>query len=250
VTLEGLLLSIADFNKWQHTDKVKLFAWFLHSTGKAYFQPGDINKCFDEAHIHGPKSISSVLIGLSNKSPKEVLRNASGYRLEKVVRDRFDAQYGTRPAAIHVDKILTDLLAKLTNPSQRTYLEESLLCFRMSAFRAAVVMCWNLSYDHLCQFVISDDGRLTNFNTQLPKTYPKADISSIAKRDDFTELKESQVLQVCKSALLISGSVHKIMKEKLDRRNIAAHPSGVGTFAPTAEEYIKDLVENVVLKLV
>jgi hypothetical protein len=57
-------------------------------------------------------------------------------------------------------------------------------------------------------------------------------------------------LQVCKSALLISGSVHKIMKEKLDRRNIAAHPSGVGTFAPTAEEYIKDLVENVVLKLV
>jgi hypothetical protein len=45
--------------------------------------------------------------------------------------------------------------------------------------------------------------------------------------DDFQELKQSQVLQVCKSANIISGSIHKILKEKLERRNIAAHPSGV-----------------------
>jgi len=31
--------------------------------------------------------------------------------------------------------------------------------------------------------------------------------------------------------------------------NIAAHPSGVLVAAPTAEEFIKDLIENVVLKL-
>jgi hypothetical protein len=71
----------------------------------------------------------------------------------------------------------------------------------------------------------------------------------VSNRDHFTELQESQVLQVCKSPNIISDSVHKILKEKLTSRNIAAHPSETVTSQPTAEEFIKDLVENVVLKL-
>ena len=108
-------------------------------------------------------------------------------------------------------------------------------------------MAWNLTYDHLCEFVLRTD--LLRFNTQLPKTYPKADIISVAKRDDFSVLKESQVLQVCASSGIISGSLHKILKEKLDRRNVAAHPSGVTILEPTAEEIIRDLIENIVLRL-
>ena len=110
-------------------------------------------------------------------------------------------------------------------------------------------MCWNLAFDHLCEFVLKDPSRVIDFNTQLPKSFPKAGIQAVSDRDHFTELKESEVLQVCKSAGIISGSIHKILKEKLDRRNIAAHPSGAVTSQPTAEEFIKDLVENVVLKL-
>ena len=111
------------------------------------------------------------------------------------------------------------------------------------------MICWNLAFDHLCEHVLLDAGRLAAFNTQLPKSFKKPEISSVSKRDDFTELKESQVLQVCNSSNIISGSLHKVMKEKLERRNIAAHASGVTTSQPTAEEFIKDLVENVVLKL-
>jgi hypothetical protein len=40
-----------------------------------------------------------------------------------------------------------------------------------------------------------------------------------------------------------------ILKEKLDRRNIAAHPANLKMLQSTAEEVIRDLVENVVLKL-
>ena len=109
-------------------------------------------------------------------------------------------------------------------------------------------MAWNLAYDHLCEFVLAN--HLAAFNTQLPRSFPRADISAIAKRDDFSELKESQVLQVCRSANITSGSLQKVLKEKLDRRNVAAHPSGVATSQLTAEEFIKDLIENVVLKLV
>ena len=109
-------------------------------------------------------------------------------------------------------------------------------------------MAWNLAYDHLCEFVMAK--HLGDFNAQLSRSFPKADIASINKRDDFAELKESQILQVCRSANIISNSLHKILKEKLDRRNVAAHPSGIVVSQLTAEECIKDMIENVVLKLV
>lgn len=101
--------------------------------------------------------------------------------------------------------------------------------------------------DHLCEWVLA--GHLPAFNTQLTKSFPKADVQVITKRDDFAELKESQVLQVCKSAIIINGSLHKVLKEKLDRRNASAHPSGIAITQLTAEEFIRDLVDNVVLKL-
>ncbi len=158
-----------------------------------------------------------------------------------------DGKYGSRPAAIYISKLLTDLPTRIPNLAERTYLDEALVCFNVGAFRASIVMCWNLAYDHLCELVLT--RHLRDFNAQLPKSFPKADISVLNKKDDFQELKESQVLQVCKSANIISGSLHKTLKEKLDRRNIAAHASGVVVSQPTAEEFIKDLIENVVLKL-
>jgi hypothetical protein len=108
-------------------------------------------------------------------------------------------------------------------------------------------MTWNLAFDHLCQHVMRQ--HLQAFNDQLPKSFPKADVQKIEKREDFTELKESQVLQVCKSAGIISATTHKLLKEKLDRRNMAAHPSGMPIIQPTAEEFIRDLVENFILRI-
>ena len=68
--------------------------------------------------------------------------------------------------------------------------------------------------------------------------------------DDFNEeLKESQVLEICNSAGIITGNIHKILKEKLDRRNSAAHPSDVEIGQLQAEHFIDDLMRNVVLKI-
>ena len=41
----------------------------------------------------------------------------------------------------------------------------------------------------------------------------------------FTELKESEVLQVCRSANIITNDFLKILGEKLDKWNTAVHPS-------------------------
>jgi hypothetical protein len=250
VELESLVGLISSFQNWSHTDKIKFFAWYLHShRSQSYFVPKDISACFDSLSLAKPSSIGPFLAALVDKKPPQLLKNRSGYRLENRIRATFDQKYGQREATVHVDKLLSELPAKIKIPAEKGYLEETLICFRYKAFRAAVVMCWNLAFDHLCEFVLNEQSRIASFNAQLPKTCPKTEIKVVSNRDHFSELKESQVLQVCKSANIVSGNIYKILKEKLDRRNIAAHPSGIVTSQPTAEEFIKDLVENVVLKL-
>ena len=185
---------------------------------------------------------------MERRRPKEALRDGAGYRLETRIRERFDTCYGQRTATVDIQNLLSDLPTKVSTLAEKTYLEEALICLRHKAFRAAIVMCWNLAYDHLRTFVLA--GHAAAFNVQLPKSFPKDRFPPIVSRDDFENLKESQTLLVCKSAGIISGSVYKVMKEKLDRRNVAAHPSGVTVSQLTAEEFIKDLTENVVLKLI
>jgi hypothetical protein len=246
VELEEIIAQIPDFSGKKHIEKIKVFAWWLHTyCRQEAFSGTDINACYRTLKLEPPGSISPVLKFLNEKKPKQLLRCNGGYCLEKRIRDQYDEELGQRASTIHVHKLLKELPDKIPDLAEKAYLEEALTCFKHKAFRAAVVMTWNLAYDHLCQIVLK--SHLTTFNAQLAKSFPKESI--ITKRDDLTELKESQVLQVCKSANIITGSVHKVMKEKLDRRNVAAHPSGVSILDTTAEEFIRDLVENVVLKL-
>jgi len=68
--------------------------------------------------------------------------------------------------------------------------------------------------------------------------------------DDFAEeLKELKVIEICNSAGILTKDMHRILAEKLGRRNSAAHPSSVEIKQLQAEEFIDDLITNVVLKL-
>jgi hypothetical protein len=188
---------------------------------------------------------------MEKRRPREVIRNSHGYTLEKRVKDALEEKYGQRPAAIHVDKLLTELPDKVPNLGERTFLDETIICYRCKAFRAAIVMAWNLAYDHLCHYILN--RHLATFNVEWPKQFPKkhlnARIKAVATRDDFGELKESEVIQICRAANIISNDIQKILNEKLGKRNTYAHPSGVTVAPQTAEEVIIDLVNNVVVKL-
>lgn len=249
MTLEDLVSGISNFSKWSHAEKIRFFGWYLHSKkNKERFQPADIRGCYTSLRLAEPANISQQLSEMGKKKPKQIIKNNKGYALEKGARDSFEAKYAQRAPTVQVLNLLAELPSNIPNVAEKVFLQEALTCFRHKAFRSSMVMCWNLAYDHLCEYVLSK--HLADFNLQLPKTYPKADISVITKKDDFPELKESQVLQVCRSAGITTNDVHKILKEKLDKRNTAAHPSSVVIAPQTAEEYIIDLVTNVVLKLV
>jgi hypothetical protein len=247
MTASEFVNSIGNFGALSATEQIKRFGWFLaFHCGKANFTGADITKCFDQSKLPRPSSISPFLKSLAQQKPPFLRRRGHSYDLTRHAHDTFDSALGQRPSTIAVQDLLRALPEHLPVECERVYLEEALICFQNRALRAAIVMTWNLAYDHLCNVLLSK--HLAAFNLQLPKSFPRAEISVVTNRDDFETLKESQVLQVAKSANLISGSVYKILKEKLDRRNIAAHPSGVSISQVGAEDFILDLVNNVVLK--
>lgn len=188
---------------------------------------------------------------MERRKPKQVLRNAQGYALERTIKKELEEKYGQRAATVQADKLLRELPNKIPDLGERSFLDEAIKCFRAGAFRSSIVTTWNLTYYHLCDHILRN--HLAAFNTQWPKSFQQkhknACIPTVTRYDDFSELKESEVIQICRSANIINRNITKILKEKLDKRNMAAHPSSVVFVPHTAEEFIIDLITNVVLKL-
>jgi hypothetical protein len=63
-------------------------------------------------------------------------------------------------------------------------------------------------------------------------------------------LEESDIIDICRTGRLFPKNLADILREKLTRRNIAAHPSSVVVTQGQADDTITDLVNNVVLVLV
>jgi hypothetical protein len=167
------------------------------------------------------------------------------------VREPLDSQYGSKEITVQITELLLTLPEKIPDLAERTYLDEALICYRHGAFRAAVVMTWNLAYHHLCDYVLK--SHLAEFNQRWPIVYPghhKKATKVIAKMDDFSDdLKESEVIEICRSAGILTKDVYRILSEKLGRRSSAAHPSSVTIEQLQVDAFIDDLIKNVVLKL-
>ena len=252
-SLNSLVNGTPGFGTWSHADKIRLFAWFLHANGKQErFTSIHIRACFEQLKMAPPASISPFLNQMEKAKPKPtVLRDRKGFYLERSIFEKLNAKYGQRKITIQVTQMLVDLPTKVPDVTEQEFLKEALICYREGAFRAAIVMTWNLAFDHLLNFILKH--HLTAFNRQWPISLParnqKARIQTISSRDDFGELKESEVILVCKSAAIISPGLYEILDEKLARRNTAAHPSTIGISQIQAEGVIDDLINNVVLKL-
>ena len=245
-TIDGFL------GTWNHADKIRFFAWFQHTVlGKPRFVTKDIASCYDALNYDKP-NISQFLADMEKRKPKVLLRNGDGYALEGRIRDEFDRRFGSRESTVVVDRLLSDLPGKIPDQAEREFLSEALTCFRNKAFRASVVMTWNLTYFHLCHYILKH--KLAEFNTEYPIQFPgihkKAKAPVIATYEDFSsDLKESEVIRICRAANILTKEQAKALDRQIDRRNTAAHPSTTSITYIQAEEFIHDLITNVVLTI-
>jgi hypothetical protein len=240
---------VVKFDQLPHYEKIRIFAWYLHThKGAETFDNAAIRGCYREIHAQ-PPNLSVYLPRMAGKKPPEILREKSGYRLEGSIRRTLDSQYGEHPSVLVVSKLLSDLPTRLGDFSESVFLSEAIDCYRVKAFRAAIVMAWNLAFYHLIGWILSDTTRHSAFNGAIATKYPSKRNFQVQSRDDAAELKESEIIEICRTAKLLSKNLADILREKLKRRNMAAHPSRVVITQSQADDVVTDLVNNVVLAL-
>ena len=244
---------IAGFASFGHPDKVLHFTWYLHAhAGKDRVEQRDIRACYTQ-RSEQPPNLSTVFARLIERRPKVLLQDNRGYYLEHKTRVRLDEKYGQHETTIAVSKLLKELPGRVANDAERLFLKEAISCYHAKAFRAAIIMAWNLTYDHMARWIIADPNRLSVFNShiaaRLGATSKRAG-TKILKREDFEKLEEKEMIDIMANAsLLPSSNAKKLLEIQLTRRNMAAHPSLVSIDAPQADDAISSLVTDIVLAL-
>jgi hypothetical protein len=245
--LNAFIKTVNDFDKLKSSEQIDYFSYYLIvlKNFKA-IKPKDISDCFSELHIPEYSSISTYLSVKSKKIKgyqKYIKNKDSSYKLTMQQISELEKNIIIDEHVVTIKSSLNSLLTKITNASEKAYLEEAILTFEVKAYRASIIMVWLLTIDHLYEHILN--GKISDFISALRR----ANINkSIRSKDDFGELKESQFIEICKSSGIISNDVRKILDTKLGIRNSFAHPSNINLPRSKALEFIEDLVENVITK--
>jgi hypothetical protein len=249
MTRDDLLLYISrfgDFSAWPVTRQVDYLAYFLLSLeGAESVTVKQIEDCLALLDMRPYTRLQPYLSEQVKAKGGRYVKHSKGYRLERSASDEIRAAVDAEPKRVLVDKHLSDLVPKVKDSQEREFLEEAIRCFRVEAYRATIVMVWVLTIDHLQKYIFG--GHLAEFNTAIAKHSDKK-MQPIVAYDDFSELQEKRVIELMRSAGVISNDVRKILDEKLGIRNSAGHPSGIKFSGHKTTEFALDLIENVLLK--
>lgn len=224
-------------------------AWFIHKVRKRdRFTPKMVADEFRALHISPPQT-SVYLPRLADRKPALLLYDKNGYFLEGRERKRLDDLLAPNTTSAAVSQLLSGLVDQISDGPERVFLDEAIRCYRVAAFRASIVMTWNLAYDHLRSWIVSDASRLAAFNDGAKRRFTKSPKIEIRTSDDFDDFKESEFIDACSTGKIISKNLEQMLREKLKRRNMAAHPSTIAILQPQADDVISDLVRNVLIQL-
>ncbi|MEA1672191.1 hypothetical protein [Nitrospirillum sp. BR 11163] len=225
---------------------VELFVYFLTvELGQEAASPKQIIDCFEACDLTVPANVSARLAeGLRSKPPKYIRTNGT-YKLQRHMREALSKKLGAETVTAQTSATLRGLEHRLPVGADKEFLKEAIDCFEIGANRAAIIMTWILAMDHLFAYILAH--KLTDFNAALSKD-KGVKITSVSQRDDFTEIKETKFIELCRAAGIVSNDVRKILDQKLGTRNSCAHPSGVTVNKSKVIDFIEDLVDNVILK--
>ena len=238
---------IENFSSLPDKEVVDHFSFFIMTTLKASrIQVFQLEDCFDALNLRPYSRIAAYLSEESTKKKvgKYVRPKTGGYVLERSAFKKIEEKIEKSPQRKVVTRSLESLVSRIKDFREASFLQEALNCLSVGSNRAAIVMVWSLAMYHMQNYILA--RKLKNFNQELAKSSLK--IKAIKSYDDFSELKEIKVLELMRASKAITNDVWKILDIKLGIRNTAGHPSNVVIGESKTDDFISDLVENVVLK--
>jgi hypothetical protein len=246
--LKAFISGIGGVGTLGHADKIRMFAWLQHHLmRKDRFQTADINWCYNTLNYQ-PSNTSQFLKTMEGK---EFLKDGRGYFCEGNFRDQCDRKFGVHEITLNIRQQIKEVMTLVPGIEEQDFMKEAEVCLRHDAGRATIIMVWCVGFYHLCQYIIKH--RLVDFNsgfqTLHPNLWKDSKVKTMVKYEDFLTLKESVVIDICKRQMIVNANVAKILSEKLDKRNSAAHPSTVRIGQLQAENFVDELIKNVILAL-
>jgi len=154
----------------------------------------------------------------------------------------------SEPETVEVSQTLHELESQITDERERMFYLETKHCLEAKAFRAAIVMGWNLAYQHLLEWVFRDPDRLSAFNDDLTERWVNkrkgVKFAEVIEHEDFGNVKESMIIEVCKACSLITQKDLEALQSGLRKRNKFAHPSSTSAAdGPIASGHVSELVQ-------
>lgn len=249
--LETFISQFPNFYDLKLSDQIDYYVYYLTVEENAGgTQATQIRECFLLCDLTPYTNISQYLINNlkgKNKLPPKFLRIKDKYQLHRSLKQQIESNFSDKPHSISISKSLRDLLSHVNNAIENDFLKEAINCFEIGAYRATIIMTWNLTIDHLYEYILNH--KLADFNNVLSKnTDKRIKITSVNIKDDFNEIPENKFIEFTKSANIISNDIRKILDTKLGIRNTSAHPSNIKILESKAIEFVEDLITNVIMK--
>ena len=246
IDIHKLIEKTTNFDTLSQKEQITKLAYFYCLVNNVEeFTTKNIREEFLKQKLMIPSGISSIIPSLTRLKPIVFLKSKNGYTLHRNLKKELDLIYNNDKHEVEISQKLRDLLSKVKSNEQQKFLDETIKCFEVKAYRASIIMIWLLSIDVLYEYIINFNLVLFNNAIQLHGKYKKI---TITKKEDFSDIKESDFIELLRVSKLISNDIRKILDEKLGIRNSSAHPNSISFDELKTMAYLKDLIINVIEK--
>lgn len=255
--VDGYLNGIDNFNQLPQKEQVRLLSYFYCiEKSRQVFSPVDIKSYFLQKGFRAPANIHAVFSELSgenikrNKRTKQksdglVKKSPGAYSLSRETKNEFTSKYPESKHLKEVNNSLLALMQSVESNQQRDFLKEAISCFEIRAYRASIVLTWLFTMDTLYDHVLHHKQKEMNRAQKiLSKKKP------IVDKGSFEEYKEADILEAMKSVNIITKEQYKLLVEKLNTRNSAAHPNQTTFKEHKVVAYIQELIDDIVVHYV
>lgn len=191
--------------------------------------------------------------GIPLKSILESMGMASGYGFRtyvfysNIVYQHVEVDYSPLDRIVSGKDVDIDtrsierMLFNVQNEDEREYLLEALECIKANVYRAAVIFTWTAAMINIHnKFMVRGESSI---NTAIQKHYPKA--PRIKDVDDFTEIKDSVVLEASETLGIFDKNQKNTLVECLGLRNKCGHPGKYSPQPIKVAAFLEDLVQIV-----
>lgn len=257
MTVSEFLNQIGNLKDFSRKSLILLIAYYLRRYKAVLkFNISDIRGCFRDAPLKAPSDLAQLAKELTKGRNSPLLRIKKRYfslsldglrEVESYLTSEDRQNPATLEGFLHsAIPYLEKIISKVEEDNKRRFLAEAIVCISVRAKRATIILTWLIALQHLYDYILSK--RLKDFNLALSKRNDKYGKMCVTIKDDFSDVKESVFIEVCRSAGIISNDVRKILDEKLGIRNTCAHPSNVEIHDSKVVNFIEEIVDNVIDK--